>query len=1028
MKKGIKKAALLLSAVIVAGGLHIPASAQELNDTDPGTESVSDTSTDITSTDITISGVTATLDCANTLEAMKQSVSAEDIASSSWFLQADLTYDAASFYYVLEDGTNGDGVQDFNDNALVRANQLAFHYSDGIDEAFSGIKIMDTTGTAPMTAEEWASIQENLCKAYSAFLLDHPDISWLTKSPMITKVSYSWTDETGLVSFQDKIYLQLKNDNYRYHICSAESQDTEEKGSDTPSSEPDKASSPDNDTEDNTDKAASIHPASTGYTALANAVSAVSDDGSAALAADAPSLATQDKAYIYLPSSSGSYNTNWFLSDIFASVEDKVYYGDTWGQYVDLSDVRDHIYLTVDGDSAQHEASDGEFILKNYLDAQVLSQTEPLKAADLNPHCLFWAYNGNEYLVERSDIHMHVQVNPKVITAAPGSLQITQAADGSKNPSGEPDFEGLIPGESLTQSDWTVIPTDNINEADKTIQVRIALTDTNGANIKYSLSNDVFWVPYSANLLVEPENVKIILLDKGPFVYNGQEHRPAFEVIVFDHILDKSSYEASYSSNINAGTATISVISKTDTDYHWDGSVSSPFTINKAVWQPKYGEGYTRYGKTGSFNLYDMELLAPDASVDLNNIIFTDSRVYAADGTPSVSNGILQYEFADSEELINHTSTILIPVDSSKNYEDYTITFIATVSDKTMQDFKFLDEVQKKPVGNTDILKLTDPAEGSTVTFKSSNEDIVSINQNGRINALREGTVTIYATASAVGDYAEATTKCTLIIVPEDHTVTTVELTDRDKQYKLEIEEGISQVSEPLAEHPELDLNTPGKIDNQLRDELKRINSEITDKNIAVYDITLLTRQNNTWVWERVTDEDFPGDGLLIEIPYPEKTAGDTHDFTVVHMFDTSYGNKLGDIERPSTDESEDMLRFTVHALSPVAVGWTEQADDPDDPTDPTDPTDPDDPANPSNPANPNNPGSSSSAAPTAAGSSGGSGGSGGGTGSGGSGGGGVFYRVATGDTSPIIVYGALSAASIALIVIIYLIRKEFKK
>lgn len=1031
MIKRLKKAAALLSAAILAGSMGIPVSAQEINEDIPEAAVSSGIETNIT-----VSGITTTLDCEKAAASMEQNASGEAASASDWFLRMNLTGYAANLYYILENGTNGDGLQDFDDSAFLESNLLTLNYSDGTADTFSGIKLVDIPGDSQMTEEEWALIRENLCNAYSAFILDHPTVSWLSKAPMITRAAYSWTSENGSVSWQYKIYLQLKNDICRYDIRCAVDPDP---NPDTPGSDPaapgktntksDAGAASGGDPSDDKNQAVSINTAGATYTALKNAVTTVSDDSSADPAND--NLSGLSTAYLYLPTSSGSYNMNWFLSDIFESVANKAYYGDTWGEYVDLADIGDSISLTIDGDpdSTHHDAADGQFILKNYMDMQILTPDTLLKPGNLNPHCLFWEYNGTEYLVARTDPHMHLQVNPKPLTVEAGSLQITQAADGSKNPSGEPDFDGLIAGESLTQQDWEIIPTDNINSAEKIIQVRVALTNTNDANLKYTLANDLIWVPYEANLTVDPSDVKITLTDRGPFIYNGQEHRPNVEVIIYDHILDKNNYEVSYSKNIDAGTATVSVISKTDTDYHWSGMATTTFIINKAVWPEKYGEGFTRYGRQGVFNLYDLNLLAPDGSVDLDHIVFTDSRIYASGAEPSVSNGILQYEIEDSAALVGHSSTILIPVDSSNNYESYTITFIVTVSDKTMQDFKFLHEAQKKPLGSTDTLELTSPAEGSKVTYRSSNDDIVTINQNGRINALREGTVIIYATASAIDEYAEATTQCILTIVPEDHEVTMVELTDRDKQYKLEIEEGISQVSDPLRSNTELNLNTPSKIDARLREEVKKANDQIEDANIAVYDITLLTKKNNNWVWEEVPDEDFPSDGLLAKIPYPKDTDGATHDYTVVHMFDSTYGNKLGQIEHPATDESGDMLRFTVHALSPVAVGWTEQADVPDDPTDPTNPTDP---ANPTNPTNPGTtPGGTT---PTPSGGSGtvtgrsSSGGSASGSSGGSGGGGGVFYRVATGDTSPIIVYGSLFAASVVLITIICLIRKELKK
>ena len=85
---------------------------------------------------------------------------------------------------------------------------------------------------------------------------------------------------------------------------------------------------------------------------------------------------------------------------------------------------------------------------------------------------------------------------------------------------------------------------------------------------------------------LKPENIK---LRETSFTYNGQAVEPAFDVVVGGHILpgpgskdsngkDISAYEYNYTSNVNAGTATLTVKGKGD----YKGTASITYTIQSA--------------------------------------------------------------------------------------------------------------------------------------------------------------------------------------------------------------------------------------------------------------------------------------------------------------------------------------------------------------------------------------------------------------------------------------------------------------
>lgn len=150
-------------------------------------------------------------------------------------------------------------------------------------------------------------------------------------------------------------------------------------------------------------------------------------------------------------------------------------------------------------------------------------------------------------------------------------------------------------------------------------------------------------------------------------------------------------------------------------------------------------------------------------------------------------------------------------------------------------------------------------------------------------------------------------------------------------QYKLEMEDGISEVPEALLDDRELD--TPPKIEARLRSELNEY-AGISEENIAVYDVTLSWldkasgNENDEGDWSKVADETFPEGGLTITLPYPGGMPRNVSDIVVCHMFaEDMYMSSPGEVEYPSDiEETVDGISFTVNGLSPIAIGWsTEQ-------------------------------------------------------------------------------------------------------
>lgn len=140
---------------------------------------------------------------------------------------------------------------------------------------------------------------------------------------------------------------------------------------------------------------------------------------------------------------------------------------------------------------------------------------------------------------------------------------------------------------------------------------------------------------------------------------------------------------------------------------------------------------------------------------------------------------------------------------------------------------------------------------------------------------------------------------------------------------KVNIAEGLDKVTGDLGN---TEYNTVEKIKNKLTETIVSNEGYIAD-NTALYDIELVTSEDGGQTWVPVTAENFPAEGIVVTLPYPEGTNAADYDFTVVHMFDEDVnGHKAGEVETPEVTEGENGISFRLTGTSPVMVGYKKVA------------------------------------------------------------------------------------------------------
>ena len=616
-----------------------------------------------------------------------------------------------------------------------------------------------------------------------------------------------------------------------------------------------------------------------------------------------------------------------------------------------------------------------------------------------------------------------VNINRRIVTVAAGSYQVSKVYDKTTK-------AGTATGElalsNILQKDMDGVtvkaePGDYTNPnvgGQNTVKVSLTMSGTASGN--YSLSNSTLDVPCE----IRPMSITPTLEPLGSYDYTGKAITPELTVKNGSEAMAASDYEAVWSNNVNAGTAKVAVKPAAGGNYTWSGTVETTFAINKVAYTGETTKSVSvRFG--GELTL-DMASLLPEG-YQLGEITVADEE-HIFEGAPSMAGTTLSGKLVNDKENAGKTAVITVPVTKSTNFLAFDFTVTVVVSNKMEQaNFGFSSPVLNKVYGDSDFtLSVSNAAQGSKVTYTSSNPDVAQVDEAGNVRILGAGTAGIQAQASETDESFSATASCILNVIPKTLAWDVEGLAAVDKegavngnkatlygelrvsgilegdkadvvfacpasrltgtyaavnagiqkvtlawadpknpavlqgskagnyslpetlpgftgrinavnsnlatppesgagvQYSLSMETGISQV--PQAFLALENLNTPEKIEEQMRLNIQSQAGSIPRESIEVYDVALMVNVNGTG-WVQADKGNFPASGLTVTLPYPQGTGKDTNDFVVCHLFtEDMNGHRAGDTEYPTVEKTAEGIRFKVYGLSPISVGWTKVA------------------------------------------------------------------------------------------------------
>ena len=441
---------------------------------------------------------------------------------------------------------------------------------------------------------------------------------------------------------------------------------------------------------------------------------------------------------------------------------------------------------------------------------------------DAGTHDVSWIFtpeNTADYTLVTGKVK--VTVNPKSIEGA--TVTLDQNSFEYDTTEKMPTVTGVeLGGKMLTDADYDVSAEAQTNAGAYTVTVKGKGNYTGTA---------------TANWTITPKTVTNPTIElTGSFPYTGEAIKPAVIVKDGETVIPTGEYEVSYKDNTNVGTATVTVADKEGGNYTVNGSttfriekVDSEVIAAPAVNELTYngseqelviagtakggtmqyslnGEDYSNVIPIGkdaaTYTVYykvvgdknHNDIIAQSVEVTIEKAAVT---VTADDKSSRVGKDLETLTYTCAPGLFGDdafTGTLATTADKNvvNTYaitqgtlalsENYIITFVSgtyTIEAKLEQSsFKFAENAQTRTYGDADFtVSAEGMSEDSTVTYSSSNTDVATVDNNGKVHILKVGSTVIAAKASETTDYLEATAGYTLTVTKKSITAPAADTT-----------------------------------------------------------------------------------------------------------------------------------------------------------------------------------------------------------------------------------------------------------
>ena len=232
-----------------------------------------------------------------------------------------------------------------------------------------------------------------------------------------------------------------------------------------------------------------------------------------------------------------------------------------------------------------------------------------------------------------------------------------------------------------------------------------------------------------------------ITLDQTEYVYDGQAKEPEVTVKNGDEVVAADEYTVEYKNNTDAGTATVAVTGKGILT----GNKEVTFTIAPA--EQEVTVPVSSFTKTEGDAAFALNASGREGAVLTYSS--SDAKIVSVDAEGNVT------------PLKAGTATITVKA-SAKNYKDATASVNVTVIKKVLNVTK---TSVTKTEGNKAFSLGVKKNVKATVTYKTSNKNVATVNKKGKVTVKGPGRAVITVTGKASGRATE-TVKITVTVKP----------------------------------------------------------------------------------------------------------------------------------------------------------------------------------------------------------------------------------------------------------------------
>ena len=317
---------------------------------------------------------------------------------------------------------------------------------------------------------------------------------------------------------------------------------------------------------------------------------------------------------------------------------------------------------------------------------------------------------------------------------------------------------GMINGDTLELT----VATDSGNAINAgTYTARVAeITGTRAGN--YKLPSNA-----TQSYTIRPVSLSaagIVITGADTLTYNGKEQKPGITVTLGDKTLTANTdYTVSYADNINATTDTSKATVTITGAGNYKGTASAKFAIKKAALTVRAEDKTIKYGEEPQFTAkYDGFVNGE-----------TETTTGVLNGTLAFACDYVKAGSADNSKVGTYAIT-----PSGLTSANYDISFVnGTLKVERATGQVTIDAIGEKTYGDADfVLSVDKHGSDGALTYTSSDEDVLEVDNTGKVTLKKAGTATITVSMAADTNHTAATNSIDITVARKAATLQVTEV------------------------------------------------------------------------------------------------------------------------------------------------------------------------------------------------------------------------------------------------------------